>query len=65
MLTIRGKHKNCFGCFLAISGLLSLKPALGQLLDDYCLGYSQVFGEEGKQVMDDAIHAILFAEMME
>ena len=35
-----------------------LQTVYSEELDDYCLGYTKVFGEEGKQVIDDAIHAV-------
>ena len=31
----------------------------------FCLGYSKVVGDEGKQVTDDAIHAVQFKQMIE
>lgn len=50
---------------LSRSILLLASSSAAVLQSEYCLGYSQVIGVEGKQVTDDVIHAVQFKDMIE
>ena len=45
---------------VSLSGsiLLLASSSVAELQSEYCLGYSQVIGVEGKQVTDDVVHAV-------
>ena len=44
--------------------LLANISSASKLESGYCLGYSEVIGVEGKQVTDDVVHAVQFADMI-
>lgn len=46
-----------------VSELLPVIEAME--LDEFCLGYSRVFGTEGKQVSDDVTQALTFLDMIQ